>query len=263
MIKVERITLEKRQRVVEYLKLDIIRHVFAFYDIQHEFEHTVMHVAFENNEIAGYILTYVAADVPSVVLECRSDVTKKLIRHAPEGSFILHTSPDHLQTVTERFPDAKIYVENWMLVKRNEAQAFLSKRVKKLQTAKDADQLARLLLERKDRPERNRKRYADWISKMPIYGVFENRELVSYAGSFIQLPEIWMIGGVFTLPEKRNRGHALLATSAVTQEALHKAEAAALFVRSDNFPAIAVYGKIGYRKIGEKIWVDEKTGLMP
>jgi RimJ/RimL family protein N-acetyltransferase len=263
MIKVERITLENRQRIVEYLKSDIIRHVFAFYDIQHEFEHTVMHVASENNEIAGYILTYFTADVPSVVLECRSDVAKRLMRHAPEGSFILHTSPNHLQTVIERFPDAKVYVENWMLVKRNEAKEFRSKMVKKLQTAKDADQLARLLLERKDRPEHNRKRYADWIAKMPIYGVFENRTLVSYASSFIQLPEVWMIGGVFTLPEKRNRGYALLATSAVTQEALDKAEAAALFVRSDNHPAIAVYEKIGYRKIGEKIWVDEKTGLMP
>ena len=150
-----------------------------------------------------------------------------------------------------------------MLVKRNEAKAFRSKMVKKLQTAKDADQLARLLLERKDRPEHNRKRYSDWIAKMSIYGVFENRTLVSCAVSFIQHPEVWMIGGVFTLPEKRNRGYALLATSAVTQEALDKAEAAALFVRSDNHPAIAVYEKIGYRKIGEKIWVDEKTGLMP
>jgi RimJ/RimL family protein N-acetyltransferase len=263
MVKVEKIALENRQRIIEYLKLDLIRHVFAFYDLQHEFEHTVMHVAFENNEIAGYVLTYVSADVPSVVLECRSDVAKTLLKHAPEGSFILHTSPNHLRTIKERFPDAKVYVENWMLVKRSEAKAFRSKMVKKLQTTQDADRLASLLLERKDRPERNRKRYADWIAKMPIYGVFENRTLVSYAGSFIQLPEIWMIGGVYTLPEKRNRGYALLATSAVTQEALHKAEAAALFVRSDNSPAIAVYEKIGYRKIGEKIWVDEKTGLMP
>jgi predicted GNAT family acetyltransferase len=263
MIKVERITLENQQRIVEYLKLDIIRHVFAFYDIQHEFEHTVMHVAFAGDEIAGYILTYTAADVPSVVLECRSDVAKRLLRHAPEGSFILHASPDHLQTITKKFPDAKVYVENWMLVKRNEAEASNSKRVRKLQTSEDADQLARLLLNRKDRPERNRKRYADWIAKMPIYGVFEDSELVSYAGSFIQLPEVWMIGGVYTLPEKRNRGYALLATSAVTKEALNKAAAAALFVRSDNHPAITVYEKIGYKKIGEKIWVDEKTGLMP
>jgi predicted GNAT family acetyltransferase len=38
---------------------------------------------------------------------------------------------------------------------------------------------------------------------------------------------------------------------------------AALFVRSDNHPAISVYEKIGYRKIGEKLWVDVGTGLKP
>jgi predicted GNAT family acetyltransferase len=72
-----------------------------------------------------------------------------------------------------------------------------------------------------------------------------------------------MIGGVYTAPEKRNRGFALLATSAVTHEALKRADAAALFVRSDNYPAIRVYEKIGYRKIGEEIWVDVGTGMMP
>jgi predicted GNAT family acetyltransferase len=72
-----------------------------------------------------------------------------------------------------------------------------------------------------------------------------------------------MIGGVYTHPEHRNKGYSTLATSAVTEEALENAEAAALFVRSDNYPAIRAYEKIGYKKIGEKLWVDVGTGLMP
>jgi predicted GNAT family acetyltransferase len=98
---------------------------------------------------------------------------------------------------------------------------------------------------------------------LPIYGVFKKDVLVSYAGSFIQLPQVWMIGGVYTDPKHRNKGYALLATSAVTEEALGHSEAAALFVRSDNYPAIRVYEKIGYRKIGEKLWIDVGTGLRP
>ena len=98
---------------------------------------------------------------------------------------------------------------------------------------------------------------------MPIYGAFKDEVMVSYAGSFIQMPQIWMIGGVYTDPKYRNKGYALLATSAVTKEALERAEMAALFVRSDNHPAISVYEKIGYRKIGEKLWVDMGTGLKP
>jgi predicted GNAT family acetyltransferase len=49
----------------------------------------------------------------------------------------------------------------------------------------------------------------------------------------------------------------------VTEEALKYAETAALFVRSDNYSAIRVYEEIGYKKIGEKIWVDVGTGLKP
>jgi hypothetical protein len=72
-----------------------------------------------------------------------------------------------------------------------------------------------------------------------------------------------MIGGVYTHPNHRNKGYATLATSTVTEEALKHAETAALFVRSDNLPAIRVYEKIGYKKIGEKLWVDMGTGLKP
>jgi predicted GNAT family acetyltransferase len=72
-----------------------------------------------------------------------------------------------------------------------------------------------------------------------------------------------MIGGVYTHPDYRSRGYATLATSAVTEEALKNAEAAALFVRSDNYSAIKAYEKIGYRNIGEKLWIDVGTGMRP
>jgi len=72
-----------------------------------------------------------------------------------------------------------------------------------------------------------------------------------------------MIGGVYTHPNYRNKGYATLATSAVTEEALRHAETAALFVRSDNYSATRVYEKIGYKKIGKKLWVDVGTGHKP
>jgi len=107
------------------------------------------------------------------------------------------------------------------------------------------------------------KKCLDSMSGIPIYGVFLNEELVSYAGSFLQLPQVWMIGGVYTHPNHRNKGYATLATSAVTEEALKDAEAAALFVRSDNYSAIKAYEKIGYKMVSEKVWVDMDTGRKP
>lgn len=238
------------------------KHVFAFYDIQHDAEHSTTYIVLENGHLKGYVLIYTGTDVPSIILECPIELARLLLEKTPENNFIMHISPRLLPAVQNRYPEEKHYIESWMLVNRNQAKFFRSSSVRKLQK-NDASSLAHLLSSRKDRPRKMLKRYADWISKKPICGVFRDDELVSYAGSFIQLPQVWMIGGIYTKPKYRNKGYATLATSAITEEALENAEAAALFARSDNYSAIKVYEKIGYRKIGEKIWVDVGTGLRP
>jgi GNAT superfamily N-acetyltransferase len=262
MISIQKVAAKNKQQIIDSLKLDVIKHVFAFYDIQHEPEHTNMYAAFENGNLKGYILIYKALDFPSVILECENGIAEKLIAYASENHFIMHVPPNLLAIIKDKFPNAKSYVENWMLVKKGKAKFFRSQHVHRLCSEDDASKLEILLSTREDRPKRTKK-FIDWISKTPMYGVSVNSELISYAGSFIQLPQVWMIGGVSTHPNHRNKGYATLATSAITEEALKNAEAAALFVRSDNYSAIRVYEKIGYRKIGEKLWVDVGTGLRP
>jgi len=262
MIVVEKVVENNKQRVIDSFKSDVIRHVFAFYDIQYEPEHTTVYAAFENSNLTGYVLIYTALDFPSVVLECEKGIAEKLLEYAPKNHFIVHVPPNLLPIIEDKFPKAKYYVEDWMLVKKGQANFFRSEHVHRLCSEDDASRLGILLSSRKDRPKRTKK-YMDWISKTPIYGVSIDSELVSYAGSFLQLPQVWMIGGVYTHPNHRNKGYATLATSTVTEEALKHAEAAALFVRSDNYSAIRVYEKIGYEKIGEKLWVDVGTGLKP
>lgn len=263
MFEIEKLTEANRQQIIDFLKSNVHRHVFALYDIQHDPQHTTMYVAFENGNLRGYILIYTATDVPSIILECEEAVADTLIEHAPRNNFIVHTSTNLLPSVHRKFPNGKCYVENWMLVKAGKAHYHRSEIVKRLHTQDDASRLAGLLSSRRDRPKRTLKKYIEWITKMPVHGVFMKGKLVSYAGSFLQLPQVWMIGGVFTQPQHRNKGYATLAVSAITEEALRKAEAAALFVRSDNYSAIKIYEKIGYRKIGEKLWVDVGTGLRP
>lgn len=263
MLQIEKVKENNKQRVINSLKSDVIRHVFAFYDIQHEPDCTTMYVAFENGSLKGYVLIYTALEFPSVILECESDVAEELIAYVPENLFVMHVSPNLLPIIERKFPRAKCYVEDWMLVESDDAAFFRSKLVCRLRTEDDGSKLAMLLSSRKDRTTGTVKKYVELISKQPIYGVFLNGELVSYAGSFIQLPQVWMIGGVYTHPKHRSEGYATLATSAVTEEALKNAEAAALFVRSDNYSAIKVYEKLGYKKIGEKLWVDAGTGMKP
>jgi len=263
MLSVKKVDQNNKKTIIDSLKVDVIRHVFAFYDIQHEPEHTTMYAAFKNGNLKGYTLIYTSLEFPSIVLECEKDTARKLIEYAQKPRFIMHAPPNLLPIIEGKFPNAKHYVEDWMLVEKGKANFSKSESVRRLSTEDDASKLAALLATREDRPRGLVKKHIDLINKMPIYGVVVNGELVSYAGSFIQLPQVWMIGGVYTHPNHRNEGYATLATSAVTEEALKKAEAAALFVRSDNYPAVRVYEKIGYKKIGEKLWVDVGTGLTP
>jgi RimJ/RimL family protein N-acetyltransferase len=263
MLKIEKIQERNKRRIIEFLKLDIVRHVFAFYDVQHDPAHTTMYAAIKEQEIKGYVLIYNGTDVESVVLEGEDEVADALIEHAPQDRFILHAPPNLVPAVQSRFPQSRCYVENWMLVEKGHSKSFKSESVRKLSTRHDASELALLISSRKDRPEQALKKYAEWISRMPVYGFFLEDRLVSYAGSFLQLPQIWMIGGVYTHPDYRNKGCATAAVSAITEEALRQSEKAALFVRADNCPAIKAYEKIGYRKIGEKAWIDMGTGLRP
>jgi hypothetical protein len=78
--------------------------------------------------------------------------------------------------------------------------------------------------------------------------------------SFLQ--EVWMIGGV----------HAIQITEIWDMQPGHissyrrnveKFGVSCLVCGVDNYPAIWVYEKIGYKKIGEKLWVDVGTGLKP
>jgi len=263
MAKIVKINEQNISAVIDLLKQDILRNVFAVYDLQHDFEHTLMYASLENGKLGGYILIYTALDFPSVILESDVNTAGKLIAYAPKDHFIIHCPLELLPPIQERFPNEKHYVENWMVARKGEARFFKSENVRKLCNLEDALKLAKLLSTQEKRPKPSAEKCYAMISKMPTYGMFENNEIVSYASSFAQLPQIWLIGGVCTHPAYRGKGYATLATSAITEEALKNSESAALFVRSDNYPAVRAYEKIGYRKVGEKLWVDVGTGMMP
>jgi len=88
----------------------------------------------------------------------------------------------------------------------------------------------------------------EWLSdeERPVFAVMEGGRITSMAMIYLSMPEVSMVGGVYTVPEIRNRGLATSVTSAATAEALRRSEVAALIVRADNKPAIRIYEKIGY-----------------
>lgn len=87
------------------------------------------------------------------------------------------------------------------------------------------------------------------------YGLFTNNELVAIAGTYLKLPEVWIIGDVFTAPNYRNRGFAKAVVSAVTKDVINAGAMAILHVDENNTPAIKVYERLGYIAVQYFIWL--------
>jgi GNAT superfamily N-acetyltransferase len=83
------------------------------------------------------------------------------------------------------------------------------------------------------------------------YGVFENGDLISIAGTHVvsRNEGVAVVGNVFTHPRHRGKGHATLATSAVTKELLQFCELVVLTVEAQNDAAVRVYTRLGYKSV--------------
>lgn len=256
-----KVTEGNRDYMLSWLRRNSFRNAFAVYDLLYEKDFTQMYVALDRaNQIRGYLLIYRRLKYPSVILEGEAAATRLLLEKLKIKRMIMPDIPCELKKVIrEFFPSAKFYVEDLMMIKKNEFRPIGNCFAKKLELT-DAIQLATLIgrVSKRDIEE-----YASIIHRFVVYGVFVNGKLVSTARALIQLPELWVIGGVYTHSEYRNRGFATHVTYALTKEALEKAGLASLCVRSDNHSAISAYKKIGYRKVEERIWVDVGTEIKP
>jgi len=74
--------------------------------------------------------------------------------------------------------------------------------------------------------------------------------VVSAASTSAETTRAAMIGGVWTAPDARNRGHSTAVVSALSRELRGEGRRPFLFYLVDNAPAAAVYARAGYRVAG-------------
>ena len=96
-----------------------------------------------------------------------------------------------------------------------------------------------------------------------IFGSFAEGRLASVASLVAWLPRVSVIMGVETKPEFRGRGLGRIVVSAAVREGLRRSQSCTLFVRSDNERAIGLYRALGFNKVGEELWIDVGTGIVP
>ena len=97
----------------------------------------------------------------------------------------------------------------------------------------------------------------------PTFGLFAHGRLAGVARVQVSLPTVWIIGGIFTVPEHRGRGFGRALTVAATSAARAEGALPALAVRESNASAVHLYGALGYRTVDRRVWVDAGVERQP
>lgn len=263
--KITKVDERNRTALLTYLKNDSVRHAFALYDLLREPENTTFFLATDDvGVVIGYLLIYRGLRYLSIILDSSTETAEELLRHAPSEKGILFIPRNLLSVVKANVGSTGIYIEDQMSVARERTKLFPSRVARRL-TADDATGLAELYSSEDVRGSRDTDVDAvkRWIERSPFFGIEANGKLVAVAGTLAIVPEVSVIGGVYTHPLFRGKGFAKTVTSAVARHLFGVSNVVTLYVRSDNRAAISAYRTLGFEKKGERFWVDMGTGLQP
>ncbi|MDG6987701.1 MAG: GNAT family N-acetyltransferase [Nitrososphaerota archaeon] len=183
---------------------------------------------------------------------------KKVWKRRRRKVLYLNSDPRFLLSITRNFSDPVANVQDVMVVHRGEEHLLASTPAVVRLTPKDALDYARLVLPDGFRiTEAVLRRSRESLANDVAFGAFDDVQgkLAATGHAYARLPEVWVVSGVITHSRYRRRGYGTAVTSAVTKEALEKAESAVLYVDQRNTEAQRIYSRLGYRKIGESLCV--------
>lgn len=246
--------------VISYLEKDAIRNALNIWYLQRGEKGFELRVCRIGDEVKAHLSIYDTPEAVYIDLGGESSAARSLLHLVPSKA-VLITTDELRDVVTRELKFDKIYSNDIMVVRRGE---------EKLKSPDSATRLSR----------KHDVEYStfgssfnvpavpiEWIRERLdndiIYGAFADSTLASVASLVAWLPEVAVIMGVETRPEFRRRGFGSIAVSSAVREALKLSQCCSLFVRSDNEQAIGLYRALGFRKIGEELWVDIGTGMIP
>lgn len=126
-------------------------------------------------------------------------------------------------------------------------------------TPRDREIVARFARSNPNLPSHSRVDALD-LRQAVAYAVVEaqkgRNKILAVARTGPMLPDIWMIGGVFTDPRHRGRGLGKLVTLGLAHEANRHSAHAGLYVRPENLPARHAYRAIGFHRTLSRVFIE-------
>jgi len=233
---------------------DPITHVYVAYDILYEGERTDVHVSLgPEGKVRGYLLVWRGGDVLGVHVWGSAE---ELLDETPlDSRMVVHVHSPQLLDALRRLlsrgsAEERIFVD--MALSREEFKLHEGWAVKRL-LPDDAELLVEIKREqgRQLSPDRAR----EMLSRQVYYGVELEGRLISIAGTYVRMPEVWIVGDVYTIPGYRGRGFAKAVVSAISRDAIAAGATPALSVDANNAPALRLYRQLGYVEVSRKPWI--------
>lgn len=77
--------------------------------------------------------------------------------------------------------------------------------------------------------------------------ILKDDKIIACGGTHFETPRLAQLGNIFVLEEYRGKNFGKILTTGITVEVLKKKELATLFVHNDNYIALNLYKKLGYK----------------
>ena len=197
------------------------------YDIIYELDNTDIYLAL-NEEIKGYLLIWKGMRRYGIHIWGEAG---ELIGYIPQRlkAVIQIYNKNLLNNVLEYLRNENIEVKEYldMAVEEYVFKPYMSEKAKKL-SENDVEAFSEIKKAQGMNIDMNKCK--ELITKWRYYGVYVNSKLVSIACAYVRMPEVWVIGDVFTHPDHRGKGYAKIATSAITRDAITSGAKALLHV---------------------------------
>ena len=168
------------------------------------------------------------------------------LHEGPRYIYLSTAAPEHIEVLQRRYQVVDVLtMRRWSVTRAGFAPADGAQSARRLY-GRDAGVINALYA-----TDGAPSRYSpDQIDRSIYYGIYEDRRLVSIAGTHLVSPEaaVGIVGNVLTHPDYRGRGYAERVTSRVT-EALFEAGCSLVALTADpaNAPAVHAYERLGYR----------------
>ena len=243
--------------IVRLYRSQPLRHVYLLYDLIYEEDRTEAYFAVEGGEVMGYLLLWRGSRALGAHLWGRAS---DLIAYIPRGDrMILQLYGGELVGAVSSYlgaagsAEVRVFVD--MVVDERGFKPYSPERAVRLREDDPHHVGEFIKIKSSQGVPLDPSTAGNLIRAGRYYGVFEGPSLASIARSYVRMPEVWVIGDVYTHPSYRGKGYAKIATSAITRDCIASGAMALLHVESSNDHAIRVYRALGYEAISQRPWI--------